>query len=147
MISYEEGVVMTGTKTAMLTGELLERFHRQMNGEAAEGVTPNAEVVNRRSGYVQKFGQRRAFDGAYVGEVLAASGCWTEDVERALWVLAPLAEHNCGDWTVKDLLDVLPSVFHEQVTREQWKELRKAGEGASGQLVNGQFTITPGKRC
>jgi hypothetical protein len=124
----------------------IKRLHRQMRRqEAAGGVTPTPEIVNRRTGYVQKFGARRAFDGSYVGEVLAASGCWTEDVEKALWVLAPLAEHNCGDWTVNDLLRVLPVVFHEQVTREQLERLRKAGEGASGQIVNGEFTITPGK--
>jgi hypothetical protein len=77
--------------------------------------------------------------------VLAASGCWTEDVQNALWVLAPLADHNLGDWTVKDLLRVLPVVFHEQVTQEQLELLRKAGEGTSGRIVNGEFTITPGK--
>jgi hypothetical protein len=124
----------------------LKRLHRQMRRqEAAGGVTPTPEIVNRRTGYVQKFGPRRAFDGSYVGEVLAASGCWTEDVQNALWVLAPLAEHNCGDWTVKDLLRVVPAVFHEQVTREQWDQLGKAGDGASGQIVNGEFTIVPGK--
>jgi hypothetical protein len=124
----------------------IKRLHRQMRRqEAAGGVTPTPEIVNRRTGYVQHFGPRRAFDGSYVGEVLAASGCWTEDVQKALWVLAPLAEHNCGDWTVDDLLRVLPVVFHEQVTKEQWDRLRKAGEGASGQISNGEFTITPGK--
>ncbi len=124
----------------------LKRLHRQMaRDEAAGGVQPRPEIVNRRTGYVQQFGPRRAFDGAYLGEVLAASGCWTEDVQKALWVLAPLAEHNLGDWTVKDLLRALPVVFHEQVTQEQWDLLRKAGEGASGRIVNGEFTITPGK--
>jgi hypothetical protein len=98
-------------------GRELKRVHRQMKRqEAAGGVIPTPEIINRRTGSVQKFGPRRAFDGSYVGEVLAASGCWTEDVEKALWVLAPLAEHNCGDWTVKDLFDVLPAVFHEQIT-------------------------------
>lgn len=122
------------------------RLHRRMRRQEADGgVTPTPEIVNRRTGYVQKFGARRAFDGSYVGEVLAASGCWTEDVEKALWVLAPLAEHNCDDWTVNDLLRVFPTVFHEQLTREQWDRLRKAGEGASDQIVNGDFTITPGK--
>jgi len=140
-------------KTAKTEDELspemrreLKRVHRQMaRAEAAGGVQPTPEIVNRRTGYVQHFGPRRAFDGSYVGEVLAASGCWTEDVERTLWVLTPLAEHNCGDWTVKDLLRVLPVVFHEQLTREQWDQLRKAGEGASGHIVNGEFTIKPGK--
>jgi hypothetical protein len=105
----------------------LKRLHRRMDQqEAAGGVTPTPEIVNRRTGYVQKFGSRRAFDGAYLGEVLAASGCWTEDVEKALWVLAPLAEHNLGCWTVKDLLRVLPVVLHEQVTQEQWGQGRAA---------------------
>jgi hypothetical protein len=98
-------------------------------------------VTNRRTGYVQKFGPRRAFDGAYVGEVLAASGCWTHDIETALWVLKPLAEH-CGDWTVKMLLDALPVVFHEQITEEQWDRLGKAGEGATAQSLNGEVTIS-----
>jgi hypothetical protein len=124
----------------------LKRAHRKIRRRApAGGVTPTPEIVNRRTGYVQKFGSRRAFDGSYVGEVLAASGCWTEDVQKALWVLAPLADHNCGDWTVDDLLRVLPAVFHEQLTREQWDQLRKAGEGATGKIVNGEFTILPGK--
>jgi len=122
--------------------KLLERLHRQMaRAEAAGGVQPTPEIANRRTGYIKKFGPRRAFDGSYVGEVLAASGCWTEDVQKALWVLAPLAEHNCGDWTVKDLLDALPVVFYEQVTPEQLDQLLKAGEGARGQIVNGEFTI------
>ena len=125
--------------------KLLKRLHRQMaRAEAAGGVQPTPEIVNRRTGYIKKFGPRRAFDGSYVGEVLAASGCWTEDVQKALWVLAPLAEHNCGDWTVKDLLDVLPVVFYEQITPEQLDQLRKAGKGASGQIVNGEFAINPG---
>jgi hypothetical protein len=124
----------------------LKRVHRRMKQHAeAGGVIPTPEIVNRRTGYVQQFGRRRAFDGAYVGEVLAASGCWTEDLENALWVLAPLADHNCGDWTVKDLLRALPPVFHEQWTRAQLNQLRKAGEGASGTIINGQLTITPGK--
>jgi hypothetical protein len=112
---------------------------------AAGSVTPKPEVINRRTGYVQQFGPRRAFDGAYIGEVLAASGCWTEDVEKALWVLAPLVECDCGDCTVKDLLDLLPKVFHEQLTPEQCDQLHNAGEGASGRILNGEFTITPGK--
>jgi hypothetical protein len=108
-------------------------------------VSPKPEIINRRTGHVQKFGPRRAFDGAYVGEVLAASGCWTEDIEKALWVLAPLVECDCGELTVRDLLDVLPKVFHEQITPEQWEQLRSAGEGASGSILNGEFTITSGK--
>jgi hypothetical protein len=125
----------------------IERFNRQKDREDAAGfATPTPEIVNRRTGYIQKFGARRAFDGCYVGEVLAASGCWTKDVEKALWVLAPLVEHNCGDWTVKDLLDVLPVVFHEQLTKDQREELRAAGEGASGQIVNGKLTITVASR-
>jgi len=124
----------------------IKRLHRQMRkDEAAGGVTPTPEIVNRRTGYIQHFGPRRAFDGSYVGEVLAASGCWSEDVEKALWVLAPLAEHSCGDWTVENLLRTLPVVFHEQITREQWDQIGKAGEGASARVVNGEFTITPGK--
>jgi hypothetical protein len=97
----------------------IKLLHRQMRkAEAAGGVTPTPEIVNRRTGYVQHFGPRRAFDGSYVGEVLAASGCRSEDVEKALWVLAPLAQHNCGNWTVEDLLRALPVVFHEQLTPE-----------------------------
>jgi hypothetical protein len=124
----------------------LKRLHRRMRRqEEAGGVIPKPEIVNRRTRYVQRFGPRRAFDGAYVIEVLAASSCWTEDVEKALWVLAPLAENNCGDWTVNDLLRLLPVLFPEQMTQEQFDRLRKAGEGASGTIVNGELTITPGK--
>jgi hypothetical protein len=38
-------------------------------------VWPTPEIVNRRTGDVTKFGPRRAIDGAYVVEVLSASGC------------------------------------------------------------------------
>jgi hypothetical protein len=44
----------------------------------------------------------------------------------------PLGRH----WTVKDLLDVLPVVFCEQITAEQRGQLRKAGDGASGSILN-----------
>jgi hypothetical protein len=151
MIVHTRKVVMARTKNANdeLTPEIrrkIKRLHRPMDRrDAAGGVIPMPEIVNRRTGYVQKFGPRRAFDGSYVGEVLAASGCLTEDVENALWVLSPLAEHNCGDWTVQELLDVLPVVFYEQLTEEHWNKLRKAGHGARSQLINSELTITAGK--
>jgi hypothetical protein len=140
---------MTTIKDDPISPELwreIRRINRQRaRADAAGGVIPNREIVNRRTGYVQQFGRRTAFDGAYVGEVLAASGCWMEDIEKVLWVLSPLVENNCGDWTISDLVKVLPYVFHEQLTSEQWDRIRKAGKGASGRMVNGQFTITGGK--
>jgi hypothetical protein len=44
------------------------------------------------------------------------------------------------------LLDVLPVVFHEQLTKDQREELRAAGEGARGQIVIGELTITVASR-
>jgi hypothetical protein len=123
----------------------MRRIRRRLNrADAAGGVIPTPEIVNRRTGYVAKhFGPRRAFDGPYVLQVLAASGCWQENIEHAIWVLTPLAEHNCGDWTIENLLRVLP-LFCEQMTEEQSNQFRKAGPGASAQVVNGELTITPG---
>ena len=137
---------MTATKTEEQLPREPRRVHRRVDRADAAGVViPIPEIVNRRTGYVAKhFGPRRAFDGWYVLNVLAASGCWTEDIEKALWVLAPLAEHSCGNWTVDDLLRVLP-LFCEQMTEEQSNQLRNAGPGASAQVVNGEVTITPGK--
>ena len=118
-------------------------LHKQMDSaDVSGGVRPKPEVINRRTGQVQKFGPRRAFDGCYVGEVLAASGCWTEDVATAIWVLSPLDECDCGGMTVKHLLDLLPMVFHEMPTPEQLEQIRKAGEGARCQIRNGELTIT-----
>jgi hypothetical protein len=107
-------------------------------------VTPPPTITNRRTGYVQHFGPRRAFDGAYALEVLAASGCWHEDIDKVLWVLEPLTQHNCEWLTVEHLFKLL-QCFGEQCTPEEFEQIRRAGDGASGQKINGVLTIAPGK--
>jgi hypothetical protein len=95
----------------------IKRLHRQMRRqEAAGGVSSTPEIVNRPTGYVQKFGARRAFDGSYVGEVLAASGCRTEDVEKARWVLAPLGPHVSHRVTAETTHgELLRSIEHGEI--------------------------------
>jgi hypothetical protein len=111
------------------------------------GVTPTLEIVNRRTGQTTAFGPRRAFDGAYALEVLGASGCHLDDIRKALWVLQPLAKHDCGDFTVADLVGSdsrygILNLFHEPVSPEELDRLA-AGLGASGRKINGVFTIEP----
>jgi hypothetical protein len=105
--------------------------------KAHYGIQPTPKITNRRTGYVKEFGPRRAIDGAYVLEVLAASGCWTDDIEGAQRVLSALVEHDCGDWTVGQLLGLLP-LFREQITPEQMKQLK---DGDEAYIRNGEFTI------
>jgi hypothetical protein len=104
-------------------------------------VTPPSPIKNRRTGYEQQFGIRRAYDGAYILELLAASGCWTDDVRKALFVLQGLTENGQGDWTVEQVAGLLP-IFSEQVTMEEAEQIRGGG---SGRKVNGVWTVTPKK--
>lgn len=79
---------------------------------SAASVTPKETITNRRNGYVTHFGPRRAFDGDYVRQVIAASGCSADDISRLIFCLQPLAENNLGDWTVNELLYISP-ILHE----------------------------------
>lgn len=107
----------TGLNNPML--RKIARLHRQMDAaEAAGGVQP-PPIVNRRTGEVRPFGPRRAFDGAWVIEMLGASGCTKEEVDGAIFVLEPLIEH--GIKIDKDLLELL-TIFYEPVPMD---ELRK----------------------
>ena len=99
-------------------------------------VEPNPTITCRRTGEVTQFGARRAFDGAYVLEVLAASGCWNEDFERALFVLQPLIENNCGEFTVKQIAGLL-KFAHERLIDAQHAEFRAMPIGTSVTINNG----------
>ena len=57
------------------------------------GVQP-PPIVNRRTGETKRFGPRRAYSGAWVCEMLGASGCTKAEVEAAIFVLEPLLEHH-----------------------------------------------------
>jgi hypothetical protein len=66
------------------------------------------------------------------------------------WVLQPLVEHDCGDFTIADLVGSdsesgfgLLNLFGERLTPEEGDQLTAAGPGASAQKINGVFTITP----
>jgi hypothetical protein len=108
---------------------------------ALGGVSPPSPIKNRRTGYEQPFGSRRAYDGAYLLEVLAASGCWKDDVQKALFVLQGLTENGQSGWTVEQVAGLLP-YFSEQVTFEECEQLHSGG---SGQKINGVWTVTPKK--
>ena len=81
------------------------------------GVTPNPTITNRRNGFVTHFGARRAFDGAYVAEVIAASGCSASDIAGLVFCLEALAENDCREWTAGDLLEI-SALFREDQPRE-----------------------------
>lgn len=91
----------------------IKRLHKQMRAaDAAGGVDP-PPVINRRTGEKTEFGPRRDYDGAWLLEMLAASGCTDDDVRGAMFVLEPLIE---ASWKVdEDLLELL-SDFHERPT-------------------------------
>jgi hypothetical protein len=72
-------------------------------------VTP-PPVINRRTGEKTEFGPRRAFDGAWLLEMLNASGCTRDDVQGAMFVLKPIIEAR---WPVDEDLLKLLSIFHE----------------------------------
>jgi ADP-ribosylglycohydrolase len=104
-------------------------------------VTPPSPIKNRRTGYEQQFGDRRAYDGAYILELLAASGCWTDDVQKTLFVLQGLTENGQGHITAEQLAGLLP-IFYEQATMEEMEQIRGGG---SGRKINGVWTVTPKK--
>lgn len=87
------------------------------------GVTPNPTITNRRNGFVTHFGGRWAFDGEYVAQVIAASGCSSSDIAGLVFCLEALAENDCREWTVDDLLEI-SSLFREDEPREV-KEARR----------------------
>jgi hypothetical protein len=116
------------TKSDQLSPELqakIKALHKQMTkDEAAGGVTPNPTIVNRRTGDVAHFGRRRAFDGAYVGEVLAASGCRNKDIERLIPLLGKVIGHD-EEATVEELLDNeclegCGVLTHEEAEQVKW---------------------------
>jgi hypothetical protein len=100
----------------------IRQLHRRSRRLAAldlDSVQP-PPIVNRRTGETTTFGQRRAFDGAWVLEMLGASGCTKEEVNAAIFVLEALIEH--GVKIDKNLLDVL-TIFHGPVPVEQLRQM------------------------
>ena len=78
-------------------------------------------VLNRRTGEMHEFGRRRAFDGAWVLELLSATGCTQEQVDAAIFVLKPLIDHRVK--INATLLGLLP-IFSEQPTQKQMQQMR-----------------------
>jgi hypothetical protein len=73
-------------------------------------VIPPTPIINRHTGTETQFGPRRAFDGAYVLELLNASGCTAEEAKTVVTVLEPLLE-NCDGFTIKQFLNLL-RIYH-----------------------------------
>jgi hypothetical protein len=100
----------------------LSRLHKWMDAaEAAGGVQP-PRILNRRTGKWHEFGPRRAYDGTWMIEMLGASGCTTEQVDAAIFVLEPLIE-----WSIKidkDLLKLL-TFFYEPVPEQKLRQLQR----------------------
>ena len=137
---------MTATKTEEQLPRKPRRVHRRVDRADAAGVViPIPEIVNRRTGYVAKhFGPRPSVQWLVCPQRARGVRLLDRGYRESALGFAPLAEHSCGNWTVDDLLRVLP-LFCEQMTEEQSNQLRNAGPGASAQVVNGEVTITPGK--
>ena len=70
---------------------------------------------------MHEFGRRRAFDGAWVLELLSATGCTQEQVDAAIFVLKPLIDHRVK--INATLLGLLP-IFSEQPTQKQMRQMR-----------------------
>jgi hypothetical protein len=97
----------------------IARLHKQMRAaEAAGGVQP-PPVLDRRTGEMREFGPRRAFDGAWVLEMLSASGCTKEQVDAAIFVLEPMIEHSVK--IDADLVGLL-TTFYELPSRGQLRQ-------------------------
>jgi hypothetical protein len=87
---------------------------------AAGGVRP-PPVLNRRTGEHHTFGPRRAYDGAWVLEMLGASGCTKSEVDAAIFVLEPLIKH--GVKINKGLLSLL-TMFNDPVDIKELRQMR-----------------------
>jgi hypothetical protein len=125
-IRPREKSLMTNTKSEQKLDRKLRRLHEQRARLAALGLdsVQPPPIVNRRTGETTTFGQRRAYDGAWIIEMLGASGCTYSDVEATIFVLEALIEHeDKHGWKVdKDLLGLL-KYFHEPVPPEQLRQM------------------------
>lgn len=63
---------------------------RQRKTKLSEGVTPPTPIENLRTGRFTHFGPRRAYDGSYVLELLAAKGVTQSDVESLRFIALAL---------------------------------------------------------
>ena len=84
------------------------------------GVQP-PPVLNRRTGETRTFGPRRAYDGAWIIEMLGASGCTRSEVNAAIFVLEPLIEY--GVKIDKELLKLL-ALFYNPVPVKQLRQMQ-----------------------
>ena len=73
-------------------------------------------VINRKTSEKTEFGPRRAYDGAWVLEMLRAYGCTKAEVEATIFVLEGLIEHDVK--IDKDLPNLL-RMFSELRRRAQ----------------------------
>jgi hypothetical protein len=108
---------------------------------SSDGVTPPTPIMNLRTGQLTHFGPRRAYDGAYIIELLAAKGIQQRDIDSFRFVaqaICPMFEHL----KIRELAD-LSGLFHEQLTEEDCEAMRAAGPDATAQKINGVLTITP----
>jgi hypothetical protein len=104
-------------------------------------VHPPTPIENLRTGELTHFGIRRAFDGAYIAELLAAKGCHQSDYEGLRFIAEALGP-EFAHMKIGDLRD-MSVIFHESFTEEDRAAMHKAGPGARLLKRNGVRTILP----
>ena len=102
----------------------IKRLHKQMDeADAAGGVDPPTPIINRVTGQETCFGPRRAYDGAYLLELLSALGCTREQVVSTRYVLDLLNEHDLK--IDKNLPNLLRAFFEQRTTEDEAERHRK----------------------
>ena len=99
----------------------ISRLHQQMAAATASGGVQPPPVFNRRTGEEHTFGPRRAYDGAWVIEMLGASGCIKSEVDAAIFLLEPLIEYGVK---IDESLLRLLTIFHEPVPMQQLRQMQ-----------------------
>jgi hypothetical protein len=99
-------------------------------------VTP---IKSRVTGKLTHFGNRRAFDGSYLCELMGASGVTLEQAETCAYVSQPFLDVGLGSIDVEWLHDVITSIgsfmIHERPPTSVMFPLHVVGEEPKTEVV------------